>query len=174
MSVLITEIPRVSLLQNYVVNNNYVDCLSIVVDGDYSCKEFVRAFYTSWFFKLERLFITFTVLKPSTDKQLEQLLKGERQKFSAWSVEKNTDDQWIMCDFLSKTRSWFMVTPLKTDTGIKTQLYFGTVIVASAKDKSGKSKLTLFFKLLLIFHKWYAARLLKAAQLNLTRNSRKP
>ncbi|MCW8876556.1 MAG: hypothetical protein OQK04_18665 [Kangiellaceae bacterium] len=165
--------PQNSLIEQYELPGSYTDCFTTTLDLEVSHQQFVEAFYTSWLFKLERWFLTFTVLKPSSDEQARELALGQINKFSAWRVENRAEDQILMCDFQGKTRSFLMVESPKlkdsTNGKVKTYLYFGTAIVPTAKSRAGKPQLSLFFKGLLLIHRTYAKALLKAARDRLIR-----
>jgi len=164
-----SHLPDDSFLHDYQKNNNFTDCYKVLIHRNVSGLEFVEAFYTSWLFRLERLIIAIFVLRPSTDKQLLKFLRFQRPTFSAWTIERSSAEQWLMCDYQGKTRSWFMVKPFQNES--ITELYFGTAILANAKDKFGNSRLTLFFRLLLLFHRHYAIWLLNAAKRRLEKKS---
>jgi hypothetical protein len=125
--------------------------------------QYVNAFYTTPLFKLERFILTWTVSKPSTDTQARQLADGLTNSFAAWTVEARTEDQLLMCDFVSRTRSWLMIIPLENGT----RLYFGSAIVS----KTGKSTLELGFRALIGFHKIYSVALLYAARSRLKKTN---
>ena len=143
-------LPPFALLSRYAADGGYADCYATELPGDYSHAEYVAAFYTSWLFKLERLVLATLVFKPSTDEQAEQLGRGERDAFAAWSVEARAPDQLLVRDYQGKTRSWLMI---ERQDGV-TKLYFGT----------GIGRLSAFFRGLLPFHKRYARALLRAAR----------
>jgi len=153
-------LPQFSLLSRYATDGGYADCFATELPGDFSHAEYVAAFYTSWLFKLERLVLATLVFKPSTDQQAEQLARGERDAFAAWSVEARAPDQLMVCDFQGKTRSWLMV---ERQDGF-TKLYFGTGIVPLVDAPSGRRRLSAFFRALMPFHKRYARALLAAAR----------
>jgi len=150
-------LPPFALLSRYATDGGYADCYATELPGDYSHAEYVAAFYTSWLFKLERLVLATLVFKPSTDEQAEQLGRGERDAFAAWSVEARAPDQLLVCDYQGKTRSWLMI---ERQDGF-TKLYFGTGIVPVV---DGGRRLSAFFRGLLPFHKRYARALLRAAR----------
>ena len=129
------------------------------IPASISHAQFVNAFYTTPLFKLERFILTWTVSKPSTDAQAKQLADGLTDNFAAWTVEARTEDQLLMCDFMSRTRSWLMTVPLERCT----RLYFGSAVV----PRTGKSTLELGFRVMLGFHKPYSVALLYAAKLSL-------
>ena len=129
-----------------------------------SHKQFVTAFYTTSLFKLERAILKWAVSRPSTDAQAERLASGASDAFAAWHVEKRCEDQLLLCDLHGRTRSWLMVTPLKTESGPGTRLYFGSAVVPVKGAQTGALTLGLGFRALLGFHKVYSKALLSAAK----------
>jgi len=156
-------LPPFALLTRYAADGGYADCFATELPGDFSHAEFVAAFYTTWLFKLERLVLATLVFKPSTDRQAEQLARGECDAFAAWSVEARAPDQLMVCDYQGKTRSWLMVERLDGFT----RLYFGTGVVPVLDAPSGQRRLSAFFRALMPFHKRYARALLAAARARL-------
>lgn len=150
-------IPANSMLDKYSINGAYTDCYSTEISGQVSFPEFIFSFYTTPLFKLERLILTVTVSKPSTDIQAKQLANGEIEKFAAWTIEDRSENQLLMCDFLRRTRSWFMVVPVNAT---RTQLYFGSAISSREDPKTGKLSLGSGFQALLGFHQIYSMLLL--------------
>ena len=149
-------LPDNALLNKYHRDGGYTDCYMTEIPVSVSHAQYVNAFYTTALFKLERFILTWTVSKPSTDAQAKQLVDGLTDSFAAWTVEARTKDQLLMCDFVSRTRSWFMVVPLEKGT----RLYFGSAIVS----KTGKSTLEFGYRALIGFHKMYSVALLYAAK----------
>ena len=145
----------------------YADSYRTEINRNISMEEYVYSFYTSPLFKLERFILTWTVLKPSTDSDANELAKGNTTKFAAWTVENRSENELLMCDFVKRTRSWFMVNHTGTIDKPNTQLYFGTGISSSTKRKS----IGLFFTLLLPFHKVYSRFLLHFAKRKLSRST---
>ena len=96
----------------------------------------MASFYTTWLFKLERFILRRLVNKPSTDAEAFELARGERASFAAWSVEARVTDQIVMCDFLGRTRSWFMVEAI--EGGKATRLYFGSAVVPKLNARHGQ------------------------------------
>jgi hypothetical protein len=159
--------PLQALHHRYKDEGAYVDCYTTVVLGAISHPQFVEAFYTTWLFKLERWVLFLLLSKPSTDEQARQLANGDLNTFAAWSVEGRAENQLLMRDFQSKTRSWLMVAQEGGEGTAITRLYFGSVIIADIDKPSGKRKLSLAFKVLLPIHKLYARALLAAARYRL-------
>lgn len=148
-------LPSHSLLTKVAHAGNYTDCYVAAVPLNVTHAEFVEAFYTSWLFKLERLFLAWTVDKPSTDAEARDLARGARDRFAAWSVDARIGNQVVMLDYLSYTCSWLMVEERPADT----LLYFGT----------GIFRKSFAFRALVPFHRLYARALLSAAGSRLRR-----
>lgn len=154
------HLPASSLLQTYAQKRAYTDAYRLDLHVAVSLAEFIDAFYTTWLFKLERRVLATLVAKSSSDAQAAALAAGERTKFAAWTVEARADDQIVMCDYMSKTRSWLMCVPGETGG---TSLSFGSAIVPERILPDGRVDLGFEFHLLLGFHKLYSVALLKAA-----------
>ncbi len=155
-----SPVPANTMLEKYLTDGTYVDCYSTELPVQVSFSEFIFAFYTTPLFKLERLILKLFVFRPSTDMQAKQLANSEIDKFAAWTVEARNENEILMCDFIGRTRSWFMVK----DNGAHTQLYFGSAVV----PKAGKSSLEFGFRALLGFHQIYSVLLLASANSKLT------
>lgn len=147
------------MLRSYAARGAYTDCFVTDVAASVSLAAFVEAFYTSAAFKCERVVLTL-VGKPSSDDDARRLARGESDKFAAWTVEARAADQLLVCDYLSRTRSWLMVEPI-ADGG--TRLYFGSAVVP-VRAGSGRVRLGFVFSALLPAHKVYARLLLGAAR----------
>lgn len=153
------SIPDRALLRRYLYDGAYADCYTTDVPGAVSHAQYVTAFYTTPVFKLERLILKWAVSRPSTDAEAEQLAAGTLDSFAAWHVEKRSENQLLLSDFLGRTKSWLMVEPMNTHSGIRTRLYFGSAVVP-VKDPS--------YRALLGFHRIYSKVLLYAAKSRLT------
>jgi hypothetical protein len=164
------ELPEGALLRRYVAKGAYTDCFAVDVATSVSFAAFVEAFYTSAAFKCERFVLTWVVAKPSSDDDARRLARGESEKFAAWSVEARAADQLLVCDYLSRTRSWLMVEPM---AGGGTRLYFGSAVVPVGIG-SGRARLGFPFNALLPFHKLYARILLGAARGRVLKLARGP
>lgn len=158
-SIVTPEPPEGALLRRYVAGGAYTDCFATDVAESVSLAAFVEAFYTSAAFKCERFVLRWVVVKPSSDDDARRLARGESEKFAAWTVEARATDQLLVCDYLSRTRSWLMVEPISGGT----RLYFGSAVVPVGLG-SGRARLGFPFNALLPFHKQYARILLGAAQ----------
>lgn len=161
-----SELPTSALLRNYAHGGGYTDCYFIEVRRSISLAGYVEAFYTTWVFKLERWILTHAVNKPSSDRDARRVARAEINFFAAWTVEGRAPDQLLMCDYLRRTRSWFMVVPI--DAG--TRLYFGSAVVP-VRRKSGELTLGSTYSALMGFHKLYSRILLRSARSRLMRES---
>ena len=156
--------PANALIHKYTsMPGAYTDCYLTEIPAQVSFSEYVFAFYTTPLFKVERLILTLTVQKPSTDTQARELSDAKRDSIAAWTVEARSENQILMCDFASSTRSWLMT--ISTETG--TRLYFGSAVVPHRIAKDGKPSLGFFFTALLGFHKVYSVLLLYSARTKL-------
>jgi hypothetical protein len=158
-SIVTTELPTSALLRKYAYPGAYTDCYFTEVAHSLSLPEYVESFYTTWVFKLERFILTHAVDKPSTDLDAQHVARAEIDAFAAWTVEDRAPEQLLMCDFLRRTRSWFMVAPI--DGG--TRLYFGSAVVP-VRSKSGETTLGSTYVSLMGFHKLYSRILLRSAR----------
>lgn len=154
------SLPHNALLARYARDGIYTDCYATDFCGAVSHADFVRTFYTTWLFKLERVILKWTVSRPSTDVAARQLAEGAMDTFAAWYVEKRAKDQILMCDFRKRTRSWLMVAPLPADGGARTRLYFGSAVVPI----HGEALIGPGFRALIGLHKLYSEALLYSAK----------
>ncbi len=166
MKVAPQPLPEHALLARYAGDGGYTDCYATDLPGNFSQAEYVVAFYTTWLFKLERVILEWMVAKPSTDQQAEELARGGRASFAAWTVEASAPNQLLMRDVLGNTRSWLMVEP--RDDGGATRLYFGSAVVPRAGRDTRQRKPGLRYRALLGFHQRYSRALLAAARTRLT------
>jgi hypothetical protein len=159
------EVPADSLLITFAEGSHperwrhYVDCYAICVKRPVTLQEFVRAFYTSRLFKVERWLLALAAGAPSSDEQAHALADGRRDTFAVWRVGARTEDQLLMCDRYGKTRSWFAVQGNDTAGTI---LKFGSA-VAGGSGPTGSPRMGWRFRALLGFHRLYSRLLLKAA-----------
>lgn len=158
------NLPVESLLQEYRKNGAYTDCYSTVVDRRVSQSEFVRAFYTTVPFKLERLILKWLVSKPSTDEDARRLAEARTESFSAWHVEQRRDHQILLSDYRGRTRSWLMSKPTEGKPHDSTHLYFGSAVVPTDSAAIKERQTGRSFSALLLFHKLYSQILLASAR----------
>ncbi|MET0807400.1 MAG: hypothetical protein ABWX93_01450 [Pseudoxanthomonas sp.] len=162
-----SALPPDSYLQPYLQRGAYVDCYSTQLPGLVTQARFVEAFYTTRLFKLERAILAWVVKRPSTDAQARQLALGSADSFAAWHVERQAEDQLLLCDLHGRTRSWLMAVAEDGSGAAGTRLYFGSAVVPAAPGRSGKKRMGTSFNLLLGFHRIYSQGLLGAARARL-------
>jgi len=151
------------LLQSYVARGAYTDCFAVEIPARVSFADYVTAFYTSAAFRPERL-VLWCIGKPSSDADVRRLADGTAEAFAAWSLEGRAPDQLLLCDFLSRTRSWLMLEP----TAGGARLYFGSAVVPVGAGAGG-GRLGFPFDALLGFHRLYSRVLLGGARGRLSR-----
>ncbi len=158
------ELPDDALLARYQPPH-YTDCFSVTVPRDVSLEAFVYAFYTAPLFRCERVILKL-IGRSSTVADALRLVQQDQDRFAAWSVEDRATDQLLMCDFQSRTRSWFMVLPEQSAT----TLYFGSAVIA---DKQSDGPPTTY-RVLLRLHRLYSRLLLRGAVRRLARGPALP
>jgi hypothetical protein len=144
-------LPDEALTRRYRESGAHTDCFFTELARPVTHAEFVEAFYTTGLFKLERWILRLCFGRPSTDGEARALACGERDSFSAWTVEARARDQVLLRDFTGRTCSWLMVAD--DGRGLGTRLYFGSAVIRSSP---------LHAKLL-GFHTLYSRLLLRAA-----------
>ncbi len=167
-----SSLPSDALLNRYTKEGHYTDCYVTTIPISVSHDEFVFAFYTTALFKLERLILRLAVSRPSTDEEVVALAAGEAEKFAAWTVEDRARNELLLCDFQGRTRSWLMTESLGERNAAGTRLFFGSAVVAVAKNGSSKDGFGVIFRLLLGFHKIYSVALLSRAAARLIKLNR--
>lgn len=163
------HLPDSALLRPYLENGSYTDCFTTDINKPITHAQYVTAFYTTFVFKLERLLLKWLVSKPSTDIDASQLAENKIEQFSAWTVEARNEQQILMCDYQSRTRSWLMIESI--DSGAKpiTRLYFGSAVIRIKHKKTGEMTMGAAFHLLSGFHKIYSRILLCSAIMRLNK-----
>ena len=144
-------LPDDALTQRYRASGAHTDCFFTELARPVTHAEFVEAFYTTRLFKLERWILRLCVARPSTDAEARALARGERDSFSAWTVEARARNQVLLRDFTGRTCSWLMVAGAERGPG--TRLCFGSVVIPSAPVHTK----------LMRFHTLYSRLLLRAA-----------
>jgi hypothetical protein len=153
-------LPPDSFLCTYAQQGAYTDCLTRDVAGVVSLENYIQAFYSSAAFKPERLILSVLLSMPSTEADVAGLAAGTINRFAAWTVEQRSDDQILLCDYQSRTRSWLMVSPVNAN---QTKLYFGSAVTEVDQSPGKRAVARLIFRSLLWFHKAYARVLIGAA-----------
>lgn len=153
------ELPDVALLRSYADKGAYTDCFATNMPINAAFATYVEAFYTSAAFRPERLMLSL-IGKASNDSDVRRLAHDDAKTFAAWSVEARAPDQLLLCDFLSRTRSWLMVVPI---SGGGTRLYFGSAVVPVGVG-AGAGRLGFPFNAMAPLHRAYSRVLLSGAR----------
>lgn len=164
------ELPQEALLLPYKREGAYTDCYFMEVPRHVSQAEYVETFYTTALFKVERRILALLAARPSNDLQAKQLASGQASTFAAWSVERQTDHQLLLCDFLGRTRSWLMSVP--SEGRATTRLYFGSAVIPKQTSASGHQSFGWAFHALSGFHHLYTRALMRAALTQLSKAER--
>jgi len=159
-----SAVPYDCLLAAYSRAGNYVDCYTTEIAAPVTQSEYIKAFYTTPLFKLERFALKLAVAMPSTDDDARMLADGTCDTFAAWRVEKRNENELLLADFKGRTRSWLMSRLVTNESGTRTTLYFGSAVVPVRAAASGSMTLGPAFYGLLGFHKAYSRALLFAAR----------
>ena len=155
------ELPTDALLAKYKLQGARTDCYFIDLPMKVTQADYIEAFYTSKLFKVERFILTHLARRPSNDEQATQLSRGEVDHFAAWSIEQQTPNQLLLCDYLGKTRSW--LKSIDSENGKSTRLYFGSAVIPKRSNSGSEAKFGVLFNALGGFHHLYSKALLKAA-----------
>jgi hypothetical protein len=159
-----SEYPSASFLLQCHQAGSYTDCYRVEIDPTVTLAEFIRAFYSTGLFQLERRILKWAVNRPSTDQELQLLADSIVDRFAAWEVKARAVDQILLTDFTGKTRSWLMTETINNTSTRATRLYFGSVIVPARERDSGKPEMRKIFAILLPFHRLYSRALLASAR----------
>ncbi|MEL7023572.1 MAG: hypothetical protein AAGL69_07455 [Pseudomonadota bacterium] len=162
-----TEIPNGSMLGEFARLGHFADCYLTEVSREISLEAFVRAFYSTRLFSVERWILKVVARRPSTTEDIEALAKGHTRQFAAWDVEARAENELLLCDMTGKTRSWLMVRPVNDASA--TQLFFGSAVLGAASGNSGAPVLSPLIRITLPFHHWYSKALFGAARRALVR-----
>ncbi len=162
------NLPDGSLLQTYSNDGAYTDCYATGVNRKITLPDYLRAFYTTVPFRMERTILSWAIAKPSTDGDVDLLAEGRVDRFAAWTVEARCDDQILLSDYRGRTRSWLMCRPSGSDDAESTRLYFGSAVVPTRTGESDELRLGKTISALLLFHKLYSRILLSSARVRLS------
>ena len=169
-SVQLRQLPEDSILKRYgngdsrELDNCYTDCFTLTLSHAVTFDDYVRAFYTTPIFKLERVLLKIFAGYSSTDNDAAQLAAGKTDVFSAWTVEERTSNQILMSDASGRTRSWLMIRYNDDESEKGVCLLFGSAVLPIVNRTNGERKLGVFLLILLKFHKIYSKILISSAR----------
>ena len=158
------EVPLNSFLRRYKDGDGFADCYVAEVPGAVSQEAFVKAFYTSPLFKIERTILAGLASRPASDADASRLAAGHASTFSAWRVESQSPSELLLADITGRTRSWLAVKRAgSASQDVSTLLYFGSADVTRQSSAGAKPSMGWLFHALMGFHRLYSRLLLSAA-----------
>jgi len=158
-----SDLPKSALLNRYALSGAYTDCYCMDMSASISFAQYVRAFYTTPIFKVERSILSLVARRPSSDEGAEALAHERAMRFAAWDVEDRSSNQLLMRDFTGRTRSWLMASPFDVTGSMGVRLYFGSAVVPKSVAPNGHPSFGIAFHVLHGFHHLYAKALMRAA-----------
>lgn len=152
-------LPPHALLTRYRQAGIFSDCYTTLLPLRLTHEQYVRAFYTTALFRLERRVLACCLGHPSSDAQAAALAAGSDENFAYWRVEARERGQLLLCDLSGRTRSWLMLE----EEGQGSRLYFGSAVVPRPGRHGGTPRFGILFWLLSGFHRGYSRALLYSA-----------
>ncbi|WP_421849510.1 hypothetical protein [Oricola sp.] len=141
---------------------NYVDCYRTTVPGHIDLARFVATFFDSWIFRLERRLLAAFGQTGTSQGDVQALADGRSGGFAGWRVERRSDTQLLMSVRHDTIRTWLCIEPHPGDAS-RTDLYFGSAVVAVAAGPHGTKRRRRLATLLIPVHRLYSRILLRAA-----------
>ena len=132
----------------------HTDGFFVDLPSTISLPRFVKAFYTSWLFRLERGLLRLAGMS-SADDEIAGLFDGTTKVFAAWSVAERSADQILLRDRAGATYSWFRVETRAEGS----RVWFGSAVM----NRPGESRPNWVLRALMPCHLAYARMLLGAA-----------
>lgn len=170
--IITTQIPYDALTAKYIEEGAFVDCYSVEIPMEITLDEYIKAFYTTSLFKIERAILSVITSRPATNSEAVEFSLGRTESYSIWTVESRSSNQILLCDFTDKTRSWLMVKTSRTEEVVTTRLFFGSVVIPKKVSDSGNRSFGILFHLFGGFHRIYSKALLNASYRNLLKNKK--
>lgn len=161
-------LPEDSYLRDYgPKTGSYTDCFYLDVKRDVLLGDYIRAFFNTPIFRLERVILATFLGAGSSRQDVLDLASGAGTKLAAWQMEERSDDQILLAVTDGPVRTWLMVG--QSPEGKGTRLYFGSAVVPMATNDQGEPEIGDVYKRFMGFHKLYSRILLKSAARKLRR-----
>jgi len=152
------DVPRDGLLAPYARDaETYTDCFEAMSVHEVDLAAFIRAFYTTGLFRMERAVLSVFLRRWISDAQVADLAQGAAS-FAVWTVEGRGAREIVLSDARGLTRSYLAVSP---KAGGVTRLVFGSAVVGP-QGRGMRALMPLhrlYSKLLLRTAVWRIARL---------------
>ncbi|MEP5155338.1 hypothetical protein [Planktotalea sp.] len=137
----------------------HTDCYVTEVPAHVDLERFIATFFDTWVFRLERKLLAIFARQSSGQEDVKALAHGASEKLAMWRLVERDENQILLRVGDGPIRSWLM----RSDLQAGTQLYFGSALLAVAKDKRGNPSVGFFANALMGFHRLYSRILLQAA-----------
>lgn len=158
MSVVSVDLPDGALLEAYErLEGAYTDCFTVQVPREVTLADFIRAFFSTPVFRVERLILRLFASAKNTEDEVDRLASGSGNRFAMWQVENRYDRQLLMRVGDGPIRTWLMVGTTQKSA---TPLYFGSAVLPNAEDSQGKPIIGRSIRALMGFHILYSRVLL--------------
>jgi len=164
------SLPAKALSATYQEEGAFADCYYIDIPRDVTLETYIKAFYTTPVFKIERTLLSIVTFKVATDSDAMALSLDQSERYSIWTVERRQSNQILLRDFTQKTRSWLMIEKRKDDDAVITRLFFGSVVVPKSVSSKGHASFGVLFHMFDRFHKFYSRMLLRSAYKSLLKD----
>ncbi|MEO0487904.1 MAG: hypothetical protein AAF092_18555 [Pseudomonadota bacterium] len=155
MAVQRVPVPADALLAAYCGDGNHVDAYQLSVSEPVALPDYIRAFFQTGIFRLERWILAVAAGASSSDYQIEDLAKGQGDRMAAWRVEARGDQEILLAVEGSPIRTWLGVV-----SGPSPALLFGSAVLAY------KGRVPFAARALMPFHAVYSRVLLASAGRN--------
>ena len=159
------QLPINCLLTTQGMPHDYRDCFAVDLPMAIQLEAYIAAFYTTWLFKLERIFLGLAG-HPSTDQQAIDLAQGQLQAYAAWTLDARQPDQILMRDITGVTCLWLMAVSSASGT----RLYLGSGVKAMQCRADGSMALPFGYRALMGLHVLYSKALLATTASKLARH----
>lgn len=154
-------VPEGSLLQQCANRpGTYADAFFADVKGAPSLQDYIEAIFDSPVFRMERIVLAITVLKPAFRKDVEALAMGEGDRLAGWKTEQRTSNELLMAVENGQVRTWLKVEAMPAGVS---RVWFGSAVVPKHRTDGKQEGLGLAFRLMLRVHKFYSRVLLRSA-----------
>ncbi|MEM8591143.1 MAG: hypothetical protein AAGF13_01325 [Pseudomonadota bacterium] len=131
----------------------YADFYEVSVDGEPDLERFLRTFFDTWVFRLERRVLRLLKYERTDRADVLAIAAGKSDSFAAWEVEERREREVIFVFAPPMGRTWLGVS----DAG-GTKLQFGSALIPREGER-----LPWYVRATIPFHRLYSRTLLSAA-----------
>lgn len=165
-----TRVPKNTLLKTYeAMEGSEADCFQVDVEGRPDIQRFIRIFFDTWVFRLERRVLSLMGVDYATTDDVIALAKGRQSSLAAWTTLERNANEIILAFDKPTGRTWLQVST--SDEGAETtRLSFGSALLPKRHSSKSKPAIGKLLKASLPIHRLYARILLAAAAADWKRN----